>query len=425
MVFRVRFAAGVALPACVGFVFGLVALASAEDRTPPYETVPTLTAADAAPDVPQKGPDFTLGPEVHNDGFMNHYALRTTWGPQSVVSLPLLRKRVRETHAIRQIVEISKSETFAKSLGDAGKNTIRGATKLVTEPVDSVSGAVSGVGKMFGIAKQSITSDDRSETEDERWASAVGFSQTKRDFAKELGVDVYTRNENLQKALEELSWAGWSGGMTGGLASMAIPGGIGVAVSLSKSSDLFNRIDVSLPPGEIREINRKKLTAMRIPTATVDRFIGDSTLSPTQQSLVVVAMEEMSGTAGRGNFLDFVARAPDADVASFAVLQAAMYLSYHRGQEPIVRFEGYGPGVVARTADGGVVVLHPMDHLFWTDSAGAIVKAVGPGVADAPRRLLWVGGRVSDTARNAFGDLGWEMREGALAALLGDNAALD
>jgi hypothetical protein len=50
---------------------------------------------------------------------------------------------------------------------------------------------------------------------------------------------------------------------------------------------------------------------------------------------------------------------------------------------------------------------------------------VGPGVADAPRRLLWVGGRVSDTARNAFGDLGWEVCGGALAALLGDNVALD
>lgn len=425
MSFRFRFVTCEVLIACVGWALGHAGPASAEGRSTPYEPVPALSAQEEAPEALWKGPDFTLDPVVHNDGFMNHYTLRTTWGAQSVVSLPLLRKRVRETYAIRKIAEISKSEAFAKSLGDAGKSTVRGATKLVTEPADSVSGAVSGVGKMFGIAKDSVTSDDRSDAEDERWASAVGFSQTKRDLAKELGVDVYSRNELLQGALEELSWAGWSGGMTGGLASMAIPGGIGVAVSLSKGSDLFNRIDVALPPGEIREINRKKLAAMNIPEATIDRFIGDSTLSPTEQSLVVVAMEEMDGTAGRGNFLDFVARSPGADVASFAVLQAAMYVSYHKNQEPIVRFEGHGPGVVARTADGGVVVLHPLDHLFWTDSAGAIVSAVGPGVAAAPRRLLWVGGRVSDTARSALGNLGWEVRDGALPALLGDKVALD
>jgi hypothetical protein len=189
---------------------------------------------------------------------------------------------------------------------------------------------------------------------------------------------------------------------------------------VSKNTDLLNRIDVTRPPSEIRQDNRRKLAAMGIPAGSIDRFLDDSTLSPTEQSLIVVALEEMKTTEGRGTFLDFAAAVPDADVASFAVLQATLYSRYHTSQAPLARFQGIGPRLVARTDDGSVVAIHPTDHLFWTESLAAIADSVEAQLADAPHRLLWVGGRASDAARQGLAARGWELREGALEALSGD-----
>jgi hypothetical protein len=392
----------------------------ARAEPPAFETPPVLKAGDVLPAALRKGADFRVAPDVHNDGFLNRYQLKTTWGELEVVSTALLRKRVRETAAIRQLEDMGKSEEFAKSVGDAGQGAVRGAVSLVTHPVDTVSSAASGVGKVFGMAKKSITSDEGSDAEDDHWKQVVGYSQTKRDLAKELGVDVYSQNPQLQKALDDMTWAGWSGGMTGGLALAVIPGGVGVAVSVSKNTDLFQRIDVTRPPGTIRDDNRRKLAALGIPSASIDRFIGDSTLSPTEQSVIVVNLEDMEGAEGRAAFVDYAAHAPDRDMASFVVLQSAMYARYHHDEEPIARFEGLGPRLVARTGDGSAVVIHPMDRLYWTEAAGGILASVRSRLGDAPHKRIWVGGSASDRAREALKGDGWELREGVLAELVGD-----
>jgi len=392
---------------------------SSPAEPPAFETPPTLEASEILPAELVKGADFSVDQKVHNDGFMNRFMLRTTWGNLQVVSISLLGKRVHEARALRHIDELSKSKEFAEGLGEAGKGALRGAKNLVTDPVDTVSSAASGVGKLFGMAKTSVSGDDQpSDAEDARWKQAAGYSQTKRNYAKEMGIDVYSRNPLLQKALDDLAWAGWAGGMTGGLAMMAIPGGAGIAVSVSKNTDLFNRIDVTRPPSEVRKANRAKLTAMGIPAAVVDRFIDDSKLSPTEQSIITVSLEDMKGTEGRGDFLGFATAAPDSDVAHFALLQVRMYAQYHSKHEPIERFQRLGARLVARTADGSVVAIHPTDYLFWTETLAGIVGGVSAQLDDAPSKLLWVGSRASDAARQGLAAGGWELREGALEALL-------
>jgi hypothetical protein len=52
---------------------------------------------------------------------------------------------------------------------------------------------------------------------------------------------------------------------------------------------------------------------------------------------------------------------------SFVVLQAVMYARYHQDEQAIVRFQGVGPRLVARTADGSALVMQPHDRLYWTD----------------------------------------------------------
>jgi len=400
---------------------GAPVAAEALEAPEAYETPGKLAAADELPAELLKGPDFSVDPKVSNDGFMNRYLLRSSFGNLQVVSTPLLRKRQHEVLAIRHIQDLSKSKEFAEGLGRAGQGAARGAVNLVTNPVDTASSAASGVGKLFGMAKASVTGEAAEPSpEDARWKQATGYAQTKRDYAKEMGVDVYTRNALLQKALDDIAWTGWAGGVTGGLAMIAIPGAAGVVVSVSKNTDLMNRIDVTRPPSEVRKANAAKMRKLGVSQAVIDQFLEDSPLSPTEQSLVVVSLEDMEGVADRQDFFEFAAGAPDPDVATFVVLAARMYGQYHAKHEPLTRFQRIGARLVARTADGGVVVIHPTDHLFWTEALEGIAGSVDPALGDAPRKLVWVGRVASDDARQGLAAHGWELREGALAALIPD-----
>ena len=66
------------------------------------------------------------------------------------------------------MVEAEATETFETAVRDAGEDTIRGIKNLVTSPVETASGAVTGVSKLFGTAKESLFGSGRSEDEDSR-----------------------------------------------------------------------------------------------------------------------------------------------------------------------------------------------------------------------------------------------------------------
>ena len=97
----------------------------------------------------------------------------------------------------------------------------------MTDPVDTASGAVSGVGKLLGRASEAVTGGARSDAEESRAKDLIGFSKTKRDYAYELGVDVYSRNPKLQEALDDIAWTGYAGSISTSVAFAAVPGAAG------------------------------------------------------------------------------------------------------------------------------------------------------------------------------------------------------
>src|SRR5215468_77 len=100
---------------------------------------------------------------------------------------------------------------------------------LVTHPVESVSGAASGLGAAFRTATASLTGPKRSEAEESRVKDMIGFAKMKRDYAYHFGVDVYADNKVLQDRLDDITWAGYAGSMTLSAALAAVPGGAGAA----------------------------------------------------------------------------------------------------------------------------------------------------------------------------------------------------
>ena len=385
-----------------------------------YELVPALQASKILPAGLLSGPNHRVQEKVANDGYMNTYQIDSKFGPFTAVSMAMLRKRIGEINALVVMEKIESTKEFTGSLKQAGADTLGSMKNLVTHPVDTVSGAASGLGAAFRRASDSLTGPKRSDVEDSRVKDAIGFSKVKRDYAYQLNVDVYSDNQKLQERLNQISWAGYGGSMTWSAAMMAVPGGAGIAFSVAGTSRLLNELFRTTPPVELRRMNGEKLTAMDIHPEIADAFLNNGAFSPRQQTLFVHALDEMKGVRNRAAYVGFAATTQNSNVAFFRERQAEMYAGYHKAVAPLNDFVSLGELAAGRTADGSLVFCAPLDHLVWTESIGRFITAANKVIDETgpKKKQLWVTGTLSPRARKELENRGWQVQQGSETRLL-------
>lgn len=386
-----------------------------------YEPPTTLSASQILPPDLLSGPNHRVEERVYNDGYLNRYTVLSKFGGFVAVSTPMLRKRISEINAMVRMEQIKGTKEFTSSLKEAGMDTLTGFKNLVTKPVDTVKGAASGLAVAFRRAGDAIGGPKRSDAEDSKLKDLIGFSKTKREYAYQLGVDAYSDNEKLQDRLNEISWAGYAGGITWAAAMSAVPGGAGLAISISGTHKLLNEVFRTTPPVDLRRMNGEKLKAMDVHPEVADAFLNNSVYSPRDQTLLVNALEEMKGVGNRATFVRLAAASPNRDLAFLRQRQAEMYAGYHRTIAPVETFIALGEFVAARTTKNEVVFNVPLDHLVWSEPMAKLLTAADSRVTQLTRpanKQLWVTGTVSTGARKEIESRGWQLQENSEARLL-------
>ena len=386
-----------------------------------YEPIPVLSASKILPPDLLSGPNHRVEERVYNDGYLNTYRVGSKFGTFVAVSTPMLRKRINEINAMVRMEQIEGTKEFTASLKEAGTDTLVGFKNLVTQPVETVKGAASGLGVAFRRAGDAITGAKRSDTEDSRIKDLIGFSKTKREYAYQLGVDAYSDNEKLQDRLNEISWAGYSGGLTWAAAMAAVPGGAGLAITISGTHKFLNEVFRTTPPVDLRRGNGEKLKAMDVHPEVADVFLNNTVYSPRYQTLLVYALDEMKGVGNRATFVRLAAATTDKDLAYFRERQAEMYAGYHKAVAPFETFIALGEFAAARTTRNEVVFNVPLDHLVWTEPMAKLLTAADSRVTQLTRpanKQLWVTGTVSARARKEIESRGWQVQERSEERLL-------
>src|SRR5215468_9743513 len=378
-----------------------------------YEAPATLQSSKILPADLRSGSDFRVEEKVTNDGYLNTYRIGSKFGTFTAISTAMLRKRIGEVKALVVMEKIKGTSEFTKSLKEAGANTLGSAKNLVTHPVDTLSGAASGLGAAFRRASDSLTGPKRSDSEESRVKDLIGFSKTKRDYAYQFGVDVYSDNKVLQDRLDEISWAGYGGGLTLSAALAAVPGAAGIGVSVVGTNRLLNDLFRTTAPVDLRRMNGEKLKAMGVHPEITDAFLNDTVFSPRVQTLLVHALDEMKGVGDRAAFVRFAAATPNANIAFFRQRQAEMYTGYHKSVAPLTSFVSLGELAAARTGSGALVFCAPLDYLVWTEPMGRFITASNKVIeqAGAKEKQLWVTGALSAVARNELENRGWKVQE--------------
>ena len=107
-------------------VAGISEPAVSSDQNDSYENSAVLKASDILPPDVLSGPEHRVETNVKNDGFLNHYVLQSTYGTYEVVSDLLLKKRVHEIYAIKEMKKISTAGTLEDSAISSGEKTVEG-----------------------------------------------------------------------------------------------------------------------------------------------------------------------------------------------------------------------------------------------------------------------------------------------------------
>ena len=264
-----------------------------------FESPQVLHVSEVLPPDVTEGPDYRIQDLVYNDGLLNRFDINSDYGFLSVEGSDLLKVRLQEIEALWQMEELKRTQLYGDAFKKAATGPLKLAKGLIRQPLDTLSGVGTGIGKWFSQIGHTVYGDP-SETEEGTLKVIFGFDQMKRNLAYEFGVDPYSTNPLLQKRLNSISWTAFAGNMTVRAAFMAIPGAAGMAVSGTGFSKSMRILARDKTPAELKKYNREKLKAMGVDEDVAETFLDHPKWSPTATTYLVGALEQMNEVKGIG-----------------------------------------------------------------------------------------------------------------------------
>jgi hypothetical protein len=388
--------------------------------------VPSLFSAVGllAPDW-LKGPHHSLQDEVVNDGAQHHFVVSSEFGTFPAVGIPMLRSRVIEIEAIAALKDVRQSEVFVDALKTQLLYPLHGLKILLTDPRRLGASVGGGVLEFLAMPGE-FSKFETSEQEDSMTKSAIGFSYMKRKLAFQFGVDPYSSNSALQDELNELSWIAFTADLAPQIGYVFMPASavMWMTFSATRWTSYLDEQVRDHSPTDLRAMNRVKLLKMGIREEDIHEFFLNGHFSPRHLLVITAALDELNGVDGREVFLAVAKEANSEELASFYQHVVEMMRGYQVHIGAVDRLVALPRIPALYTENKTLVVMLPVDYLFWTSRVASVAQALTTHIPSRPRiarRELWIAGNVSPRARQEFESLGWTVYEQVSAKLNPDS----
>lgn len=372
------------------------------------------------------GPDWHVETPVAVRGFLGQFVLQTEWGAIEVQGRELLALRIAEIDALERLNELSRTEVFSSAIADSARSTTKAVERIITQPVETVKGIPSGLGRLItrtassarklavtvgDAARRARNSADEEASDEEAAKTTIepkdfanelaGVNRARRSLARELGIDPYSGNPLLQERLEELAWAAVAGGMSMDLLMGQVGG---AAADVIETSRKVNRLVWDRAPDDIRRELEATLVDRGHDPMAAREFLRNSSFTPTLQLRFVEALQEIGQPAGEPQVL-LLAEGISGEVhARFLIQQLRMLARHVPEQDPIVELIAFEASMGARTRSGEWWITLPVDYLHATGSGSLDTRDEDAG----PARLVVAGG-VSENLMRELERYGWTV----------------
>lgn len=393
-----------------------------------YESPKGFRASDLLTPAQVKGPHHAVAPDVKLDGYLHVFDLTTDYGPVEAEGKSTLLTRLQEVGALAELDEVSKSKVFLQAAGTSVVNVGKGVSAAVSDPGATAKGVGGGV-KRFGTnlgrkakraGDEAVTAakgDDKGEGTAEKSGadqaaaagagvanSVLGVNATARKWAQKVGVDPYTANPILKKALSDIAKVDKAGGLA---AKIVVPVPMVVSGTAKVGALVWAK-----DPEELLKLNEQRLTETGVSATVIKQLYVSKGFTLTLHTRLAAAMAEVKATG----CADYVATAAEAGTpreASFFVESAEMLAAFHK-TTPVAGVLPDSRAMVAKTKDGRAVVLLPLDWLSWTaafEQALTAVETRAKQELSATKLEMRLTGQVSPVAKAELVKRGWTVVE--------------
>ena len=313
-----------------------------------------------------RGPNYTIKSPVTSDGYLRNYEIVTPYGEFRASGDEMLLMRIKELKALSALEQTSSSQEFADAVAKAGLSPVKYTSNLLTNPVGTVGGTISGVGKLFGGIVSGVK--NAGKTQDRALSNVTGASKQKRLIAYKYGVDPYTDFQPLADKLKQLSEAAAAGGLVVSAAFIAIPGAAGSAISHVSTAQTLNETVRDYSAAQLLDMNRKKLTSLGIERDLIDELLHNKHYTPLDATALVEALTQLKGIQNLDLMVDRAGSVDSRDVALFMRRRIELTATYQKETRGLLQFVRFGdaPFPLIITTDRGVAGIFPIDLLSWT-----------------------------------------------------------
>lgn len=392
-----------------------------------YEEPPVLRTADVLGESLMRGRVHRLHPTALTDGYMAHFIIESDYGAFECVGVDETRQRIHEAGAIARLAEVSKSDVFADAVKQSIEQPIDAAKEVIKHPKEAVKQVPKTVGHFFKRLGSAIgqAADEIKDRVEERgtdeppapresvrkkisdgFKGGIGFDKAKLECARQLGVDPYTDNEELQERLDKVAWVYFAGGLPVNVGVAAASGGASLAVAatgiLGRPEELF-----TLTPDELAYRNRESLRVLSVPEEMQKRFMETADLSLSQKRAVLLALEGLAPAENRASIVDLALRCHTQDQARFLARALELLAARQRsGESRYTRLVVAGRVPAALEAGGALHVPALVDCVSWTEEVADFARR---GDLRSQRPVLLLSGQITDRALLGFKENGWTL----------------
>ena len=402
--------------------------------------MPKVYAADLLPASMLSGPTFEVAPEVEMKGHIAAFQVKSDYGRLDADSVEIVEQRVVEIAALAELERLSGMEVFGKSAYNSVKGTGKAVYNVFRDPAATARAIPRGIRKKVSntwaaiklktkelgdTAHSKIRGDDAPPefnaflpdpplTPEKTWEdrassqgtkfglSYIGYNRARRELTRELGVDPYTSNPQIEDRLDAFAWSYLAGSAGTSLVVGALTGGASVVLSESRQ---INKLVYDLSPEDVKKRNADELQKIGIESDTARNFLRNSTFTPTLQTAVVDQITENWQADGWKDLLRYL-RYVDSEIEARFIVNSLRLVATQPPENKVVSVFLVGVTPIFTLNDGTLLVPAPVDYVYYNDKFKAFL---GEPQLRGKTVQIAIAGKLSSEAERAIAARGWTV----------------
>jgi len=366
-----------------------------------YETPGPVNAEDFLPKSAFVGKKLFVEKTAQNNGLQNTYRIRAGTEEYEITGSEAALQFLQELRAINQLRQISTAKAVTRGLSQSAKATYQTGRQIVRDPLGAVKKVPQGASRFFGKVKDVFSRDEEDTGQrtsvDETIKGFLGIDKEKRKLAARLGVDVYSRNEALQRELDRVASAMAGGGLALNIGTMPIGGAIGIGLTAIGIEQTVDSLINESSPDDLRKWNEQNLIKSGAKPDLITQFLNHPWYSPRQETIITAGLKKAN--VDPNLFLESANKALTEEDGRYFQHVAQMLAAYSEKIAPLQSLRLEDGVLCALDRNGVLVVPVSFDYAIWTETVAQRADAVASlvsgdqGIRSAE---IWTDGKLSD-----------------------------